>query len=138
MFTYGAYLPLFTLEYQITQDIVYKYIPTKNYLTHTYVMLHLSPIQYKAVAYVFIAITTHNWIPFRKVKLPILSVWSISMIAKKVFCHLIALPVYHWPSVFFKIFQFGCLWCPFLLLIMLIDVANTQKSSIDAITYART
>ena len=58
-----------------------------------------------------------------------LSIWLISMIAvKDLFAfwlrclYTIDLVSSSWES-----FQFGCLWCPFLSLIMLIDVSNTWK-----------
>ena len=60
-----------------------------------------------------------------------LSIWLISMIAvKDLFAfwlrclYTIDLVSSSWES-----FQFGCLWCPFLSLIMLIDVSNVQKET---------
>ena len=60
-----------------------------------------------------------------------LSIWLISMIAvEDLFAfwlrclYTIDLVSYSWES-----FQFGCLWCPFLSLIMLIDVSNVQKET---------
>ena len=95
-----------------------------------YAYLLYSTSNTKSVWYAFIAISTHNWIRFRKTNLPILSVWLISMIGRKelfafwlrCLCTIDLVSFSSW-----KYFQFGCLWCPFLSLIMLIDVSNTQK-----------
>jgi len=101
-----------------------------RYIFRHYAYLLYSTSNTKSVWYAFIAISTHNWIRFRKTNLPILSVWLISMIGRKeLFCFLIALLVYHWPSVvfFLKIFPNWLPLMSFLSLFMLIDVSNTQK-----------
>ena len=60
-----------------------------------------------------------------------LSIWLISMIAvKDLFAFwLRCLYTIDLVSCSWESFQFGCLWCPFLSLIMLIDVSNVQKET---------
>jgi hypothetical protein len=109
LYLYLKLIPFIRSHIETCRETIYC-----RYIFCHYAYLLYSMSNTKSVWYAFIAISTHNWIRLRKTNLPILSVWLISMIGRnELFCFLIALLVYYWPSVvfFLKIFP---IWLPLM------------------------